>query len=61
MLSAGIVPDPEEHVDQTSDARKLANPQVYDVGNGDLPPEWGLEFVVHEMRMVYGPWHDRQR
>lgn len=61
MRATGIVPNPEDHTDPTSKESKAAHPQVFDVGNGDLPPEWGLEFVVHDMRMVYGPWHDRQR
>ncbi|KAH7100701.1 hypothetical protein BKA62DRAFT_705412 [Auriculariales sp. MPI-PUGE-AT-0066] len=32
-----------------------------DVGNGDLPPEWGVELVVHDAALGYGPWTDRQR
>lgn len=32
-----------------------------DVGNGDLPPEWGIEMVVHSAELSYGPWTDRQR
>ena len=31
------------------------------VGNGDLPPEWGVEMVVHDSTLGYGPWADRQR
>ena len=32
-----------------------------DVGNGDAPPEWGLDLVVHGGFLRYGPWADRQR
>ncbi|KAF8271516.1 hypothetical protein EI94DRAFT_1770350 [Lactarius quietus] len=32
-----------------------------DVGNGDVPPEWGLDLVVHGGVLRYGPWADRQR
>ncbi|KIO30015.1 hypothetical protein M407DRAFT_20877 [Tulasnella calospora MUT 4182] len=34
---------------------------VIDVGNGDLPPEWGVELVMHGGSIIYGPWTDRQR
>jgi hypothetical protein len=32
-----------------------------DVGNGDLAPEWGIDFVIHGGQANYGPWMDRQR
>ncbi|KAI5121559.1 hypothetical protein M0805_000740 [Coniferiporia weirii] len=32
-----------------------------DIGNGDLPPEWGIELVVQGGAIHYGPWADRQR
>ncbi|EJD45633.1 hypothetical protein AURDEDRAFT_165486 [Auricularia subglabra TFB-10046 SS5] len=32
-----------------------------DVGNGDLPPQWGVEMTVHDAEVCYGPWTDRQR
>lgn len=35
--------------------------ESYDVGNGDLPPEWGMDFVIHNGIIRYGPWADRQR
>jgi hypothetical protein len=47
----GVVPveprtfDHEEHV----------------VGNGDTPPEWGLDLILHGGFLRYGPWADRQR
>jgi hypothetical protein len=31
------------------------------VGNGDLPPEWGIDIVTHGGTLSYGPWADRQR
>ncbi|KAH9930383.1 hypothetical protein B0H21DRAFT_878964 [Amylocystis lapponica] len=33
----------------------------FDIGNGDLPPEWGIDFVVRGGFLRYGPWADRQR
>jgi hypothetical protein len=35
--------------------------ESFDVGNGDLPPEWGVDIVVHGGFFRYGPWADRQR
>ncbi|KAI0958666.1 hypothetical protein AcV7_004416 [Taiwanofungus camphoratus] len=33
----------------------------FDIGNGDLPPEWGIDIVVRGGFLRYGPWADRQR
>lgn len=33
----------------------------YELGNGDVPPQWGIDFVVFGGTMTYGPWADRQR
>lgn len=35
--------------------------ESYDIGNGDLPPEWGIDLVIHNGVIRYGPWADRQR
>ncbi|KAI6121684.1 hypothetical protein F5141DRAFT_529930 [Pisolithus sp. B1] len=35
--------------------------ESYDIGNGDLPPEWGIDLVIHHGVIRYGPWADRQR
>lgn len=32
-----------------------------DIGNGDVPPEWGADIVVRGGVIRYGPWADRQR
>ncbi|KAI8143386.1 hypothetical protein BJV82DRAFT_92680 [Fennellomyces sp. T-0311] len=32
-----------------------------DVGNGGLPPEWGVRLLVWNPMVHYGPWADRQR
>ncbi|KAI9029541.1 hypothetical protein CLU79DRAFT_810102 [Phycomyces nitens] len=32
-----------------------------DVGNGGLPPEWGVRVSVWNAMIHYGPWTDRQR
>lgn len=40
----------------------IANPGVgTDVGNGGLPPEWGVRLSVWNAMIHYGPWTDRQR
>ncbi|KAG0707320.1 hypothetical protein DFH29DRAFT_995117 [Suillus ampliporus] len=35
--------------------------ESYDIGNGDLPPEWGVDLVIRNGTLRYGPWADRQR
>jgi hypothetical protein len=32
-----------------------------DIGNGDIPPEWGVDVVIWGGFLRYGPWADRQR
>ncbi|KAH9935463.1 uncharacterized protein B0H18DRAFT_1114206 [Fomitopsis serialis] len=52
----GIVP--AEPPQQPADPDSL---DPFDIGNGDLPPEWGIDFVVKGGFLRYGPWADRQR
>ena len=33
----------------------------HDIGNGGPSPEWGVDLVIHEGFIRYGPWADRQR
>ena len=33
----------------------------FDIGNGDLPPEWGIDVAIKGGVIRYGPWADRQR
>lgn len=33
----------------------------FDIGNGDTPPEWGIDLVIRNGVLRYGPWADRQR
>ncbi|THH07232.1 hypothetical protein EW145_g3529 [Phellinidium pouzarii] len=35
--------------------------EFMEIGNVDLPPEWGVDFVVDSAAIHYGPWADRQR
>ncbi|KDQ57525.1 hypothetical protein JAAARDRAFT_69639 [Jaapia argillacea MUCL 33604] len=35
--------------------------ESFDIGNGDFPPEWGVDLVIHSGFIRYGPWADRQR
>ncbi|KAG2229708.1 hypothetical protein INT48_004225 [Thamnidium elegans] len=32
-----------------------------DIGNGGLPPEWGIRLSLKDATIHYGPWADRQR
>ncbi|KAI8376427.1 uncharacterized protein BYT42DRAFT_386187 [Radiomyces spectabilis] len=32
-----------------------------DIGNGGLPPEWGVRLLAWNAMIYYGPWTDRQR
>ncbi|WWC67272.1 uncharacterized protein I206_101180 [Kwoniella pini CBS 10737] len=32
-----------------------------EVGNVDLPPEYGIDIVIHKGNVKYGPWADKQR
>ncbi|TPX65020.1 hypothetical protein SpCBS45565_g05450 [Spizellomyces sp. 'palustris'] len=52
-------PVPRDSIKQelNRDSQKEEN----DVGNGDLPPEWGLDLTVTDGQLHYGPWTDRQR
>ncbi|KAI8885057.1 hypothetical protein K501DRAFT_284510 [Backusella circina FSU 941] len=50
---AGPVPTPE-----TSD--EFAGVGI-DIGNGGLPPEWGIKILLWDATIHYGPWTDRQR
>ena len=34
---------------------------TFDIGNGDLAPEWGVDLVIRSGFIRYGPWADRQR
>ncbi|RDX54978.1 hypothetical protein OH76DRAFT_1397305 [Lentinus brumalis] len=52
----GVVPPPaagQENQDESLDP--------FDIGNGDLPPEWGIDLVIKGGFIRYGPWADRQR
>ncbi|WWC90151.1 uncharacterized protein L201_005084 [Kwoniella dendrophila CBS 6074] len=31
------------------------------IGNVDLPPEYGIDIVIHKGNIRYGPWADKQR
>ncbi|GAA5833329.1 hypothetical protein JCM11251_005205 [Rhodosporidiobolus azoricus] len=52
---AGLVPE------EGQASPRVAGLETYDVGNGDLSPEWGVDIVVRGGAVTYGPWADRQR
>lgn len=39
----------------------LAGLESIDIGNGDLTPEWGVDAIIVDGKINYGPWTDRQR
>ncbi|KAF9070624.1 hypothetical protein BDP27DRAFT_1401949 [Rhodocollybia butyracea] len=41
--------------------RDFAALDSFDIGNGDVGPEWGVDILVHDGCLRYGPWADRQR
>lgn len=53
--SVGAVP--------TKDRRRtnVAGLEPFDIGNGDLSPEWGVDVKIKGGTVNYGPWTDRQR
>lgn len=52
---AGPVPPVNEQV------RNVASSESWDIGNGDLSPEWGMDLEIKGGTITYGPWADRQR
>ena len=59
---AGCVPDrPIANNIPDGGVRSKRSIELMDIGNGDLPPEWGVDVVIHGGAIHYGPWADRQR
>ncbi|EMD37359.1 hypothetical protein CERSUDRAFT_114033 [Gelatoporia subvermispora B] len=54
----GVVPCQPE---QQSAAAGVEGLDPFDIGNGDLPPEWGVDIVIKGGTLRYGPWADHQR
>ena len=52
---------PQKPVARRDHVKHALGSEFMDIGNGDLPPEWGLEVVVRNGSIHYGPWADRQR
>ncbi|KAE9411411.1 hypothetical protein BT96DRAFT_961320 [Gymnopus androsaceus JB14] len=44
-----------------SPIKEAAQFDPFDIGNGDVGPEWGVDIVLHSGFLRYGPWADRQR
>jgi hypothetical protein len=51
---AGDVPSLQEQA-------KSVSWEPFDIGNGDVAPEWGFDIIVRGGFLRYGPWADRQR
>ncbi|KAG8964186.1 hypothetical protein FRC03_002130 [Tulasnella sp. 419] len=61
MLEATYFVDAPGLVPENARALEGAGKDVIDVGNGGLPPEWGVELIMHGGNITWGPWADRQR
>jgi len=59
MLDLSYYVDIVGDVPQTSQTSSTLEP--FDIGNGDVSPEWGVEVVIWGGILRYGPWADRQR
>ncbi|KAG6845924.1 hypothetical protein H0H87_000730 [Tephrocybe sp. NHM501043] len=35
--------------------------ESFEIGNGDVAPDWGFDIVINGGVLRYGPWADRQR
>ena len=61
MLELSYYTDVVGEVPAELDGPKGMGLESYDIGNGDLPPEWGIDLVIRNGALRYGPWADRQR
>ncbi|KAG8213869.1 hypothetical protein J3R82DRAFT_10613 [Butyriboletus roseoflavus] len=61
MLELSYYADVVGEVPAELDGPKGIGLESYDIGNGDLPPEWGIDLVIRNGVIRYGPWADRQR
>ncbi|KAF8554692.1 hypothetical protein OG21DRAFT_1508579 [Imleria badia] len=61
MLELSYYADVVGEVPAELDGPKGMGLESYDIGNGDLPPEWGIDLVIRNGALRYGPWADRQR
>lgn len=61
VLELSYYADVVGEVPVESDGQKGLGLESYDIGNGDLPPEWGIDLVIRNGKIRYGPWADRQR
>ncbi|KAL0956539.1 hypothetical protein HGRIS_002680 [Hohenbuehelia grisea] len=50
----GEVPPPSAQTEPTG-------VESIDIGNGGLPPQWGIDLMIRNGILRYGPWADRQR
>lgn len=61
LLELSYYADVVGEVPAEPDGPKGIGLESYDIGNGDLPPEWGIDLVIRNGVLRYGPWADRQR
>ena len=52
---------PEKSIPQSTREPTPTNIEFLDIGNGDLPPEWGVDLAITSGAIHYGPWTERQR
>ncbi|KAG1742840.1 hypothetical protein EDB19DRAFT_1875202 [Suillus lakei] len=61
ILELSYYTDVVGDVSDAQDGPRGMGLESYDIGNGDLPPEWGVDLVIRNGTIRYGPWADRQR
>ena len=61
LLELSYFTDVVGDVPDTREGQSGIGLESYDIGNGDLPPEWGVDLVIRKGILRYGPWADRQR
>lgn len=48
-------------VPSLSQRTEYGGTESFDIGNGDVGPEWGIDLAIRRGFVRYGPWADRQR
>lgn len=61
LLELSYFTDVVGDVPDTREGQSGIGLESYDIGNGDLSPEWGVDLVIRKGILRYGPWADRQR
>lgn len=61
MLELSYYADVVGEVPPLSEQVEPIGVESIDIGNGGLSPQWGIDIIVRNGFIRYGPWADRQR